>query len=468
MQLLKRWRYLLVLLLSAIAIAGAPTTALAQSSSSPVEVYFFHSETCPHCREQMPLMQDIDAYNEDVTVHIIEVSEEPERWRSFLQEHNIQTGAVPRTAIGDISFIGYDPNNGPLQYADAYAGYIGFRNQIVAAIAEAVGHEINLTATAAAIPPSAGFQGWWVGALPLLYLTTWLPLRGRLRQAPQRQRYWVGGLAAVCLISLFIAISFTPDAAISTFAEGLPFPLFVGTIALADGFNPCAFTVLVILLSLLTYTQRRRDMALIGGTFVITSAVMYFLFIMLMIGVGSVLIGQYGNWVLLVLGIAIAIAGLINIKDYFWFKEGMSLSLSESQQRTISKKASKIVRNLRSSTGNRWQFFGALGGTVLLAVFVNIVELGCTAILPVVYMTTLVSYCTASGTSAALCYTAWTALYGAIYVLPLLLILGGFIYSFQSARLTENQGRILKLGGGLFMLFFGLVMIFRPQLLTFG
>ena len=41
------------------------------------------------------------------------------------------------------------------------------------------------------------------------------------------------------------------------------------------------------MLSLLTYTQRRRDMVAIGGTFVITSAVMYFLFIMLMIGLGD-------------------------------------------------------------------------------------------------------------------------------------------------------------------------------------
>ena len=41
------------------------------------------------------------------------------------------------------------------------------------------------------------------------------------------------------------------------------------------------------MLSLLTYTQRRRDMAVIGGTFIITSAVMYFLFIMLMIRLGD-------------------------------------------------------------------------------------------------------------------------------------------------------------------------------------
>jgi hypothetical protein len=460
----KHFQKLLILLLATIALAISPSASLAQGTDGVVDVYFFHSEQCPHCREQMPLMRDIDAFNDDVNVHIIEVGEEPGKFQAYLQANNIQTGAVPRTAVGDLSFIGYDPHDGPRQYNTAYSGYVGYRNQIVDAIAAAVGHDLNLTAAAT---PKAGAQLWWVLALPVLYLSSGIPLRKALHN-PQKRRYWIGGLAAIALVSLFLVIGLTPDSTIRAFAQGLPFPLFVGIIALADGFNPCAFTVLVILLSLLTYTKRRRDMALIGGTFVLTSAAMYFLFIMLMIAVGSVLIEQYGTLILWLLGIAIAIAGLINIKDYFWFKEGVSLSLSEDQQRTISKKAGKIVRNLRNPGGDRWKFAGAMGGTVLLAVFVNIIELGCTAILPVVYMTTLVNYCAVGTTPAPLCYSAWTALYAAIYVLPLLLILGGFIYSFESARLTENQGRILKLGGGLFMLFFGLIMIFRPQLLMFG
>ena len=464
MKPLNLWKQLIILLLAVVAVAIAPASSWAQDTDGSLDVYFFHSETCPHCREQMPLMKDIDTFNEDIDVHIIEVNEEPEKFRAYLHAHNIQTGAVPRTAIGDISFIGYDPNDGPFQYNAAYSGYIGYRNQIIDAITAAVGRELNFSTT---ITSHSSFRVWWILALPMLYLASGGVLRDRLRGS-QQWRYWIGGLAAVILISLFAIIGFTPESTIRAFAQGLPFPLFVGTVALADGFNPCAFTVLVILLSLLTYTKRRRDMALIGGTFVITSAVMYFLFIMLMIAVGSVLIEQYGTLVLLLLGIGIIAAGLINIKDYFWFKAGVSLSISEDQQRTISKKASKIVRDLRSPQGNRWQFLGALGGTILLAVFVNIVELGCTAILPVVYMTTLVGYCDTGTASDFLCYVPWTAFYAAVYIVPLLLILAGFIYSFESARLTESQGRILKLGSGLFMLFFGLIMIFRPQFLLFG
>ena len=42
------------------------------------------------------------------------------------------------------------------------------------------------------------------------------------------------------------------------------------------------------------------------------------------------------------------------------------------------------------------------------------------------------------------------------------------VYVFKSVRLTENQGRLLKLTAGAFMLFFGLLMIFKPELLAFG
>ena len=308
---------------------------------------------------------------------------------------------------------------------------------------------------------------WFVFGIPLLYLTSF-PLVRRQLQHSQTRRYWLGGRAAVCLLSLFLVINLTPDAIIRDFAQGLPFSLFVSTIALADGFNPCTFTVLIILLFLLTYTERRRDMILAGGTFITTSAVMYFLFILVMIGVGSVLLEQYGALFLLVLGIGIAIAGLINIKDYVCFKQGASLSLSEVQQRTISQKAGKIVRDLRNPSSHHLRFFTALGGTVVLAIFVNIVKLGCTAILPAVYMTTLVNYCATGAGGVLPCYVIWAALYAAIYIISLLLILANFIYSFEFSRMTENQGRILKLVGGVFMLFFGLVMIFQPNLLLFA
>ncbi len=465
---MQRWLKYLAVLAFGILLTLMPWAAPAQTN---VDVYFFHSHTCPHCREQMPLMVAIDDYNEDVTVHIIEVGEEPEVWEQFRADHGISSGAVPRTQVGERSFIGYSPTDGPLEYMEPHEGYIGYRSQIVKAIEDLAGHPLQLTADGKAAPTVRAEGPWrfpWpILGLPLLYVGSY-PLLKRRLESPNARRFWFGGLATVAIITLFLTLTLTPDAVIKTFAQSLPFPLFVSVVALADGFNPCAFTVLIILLSLLTHTRRRRDMAVVGGTFVVTSAVMYFLFIMVMIGLGAVLLEQFGTLFLLILGSVIAIAGLINLKDYFWFKQGVSLSLSQQEQRTITKRAGRIVRSLGEAGNDRLKFLAAIGSTVLLAIFVNVVELGCTAILPAVYMTTLVNYCSNQPIGGLPCYSLWTAFYAALYIVPLGLILLNFIYSFKSTRLTETQGRRLKLVAGLFMVFFGLVMIFQPNLLVFG
>ncbi len=446
-----------LILVCLLTLTSVPLSS--QAGEKVLDIYFFYSQTCPHCVQQKPLMNYIDQHNEEVKLYAYEVKEHPEKWREFLAQHQIKSAAVPRTLIGEKLFIGYSEADGELEYNPIYIGYIGYKNQIVKAIESELGHSLNLPGSI------VEYQlPWKIVWLPILYLFSYPLVRKKLKSETNK-RYWLGGAIAIIIISSFLFLSLIPEPAIKEFAKGLPFPLFVSTIALADGFNPCAFTVLIILLSLLTHTKSRKQMAIVGSTFVATSAVMYFLFIMIMVLVGSVFLEKYGAIFMLILGSIITVAGVINLKDYFLFKQGISLSLSTEQEVVIGQKAGKIAQELKAGEANKKMLLTALGGTVLLAIFVNIVELGCTAILPAVYMTSLIQYCTQN---IWLCFIFWTAIYAGIYIIPLLAILLNFIYSFKSSRLTERQGRILKLLGGTFMVFFGLVMIFKPELLMFG
>jgi hypothetical protein len=445
------------ILLCLLTLTSVPLSS--QAGEKVLDIYFFHSKVCPHCVKQKPLLEYIDKHNEAVKLHAYEVNEHPQIWRDFLSEHQIKSAAVPRTLIGEKLFIGYSETDGELEYNPVYEGYIGYRNQIVKAIESELGQSLNL-------PDSKlDYQlPWQIVFLPILYLFSYPFVRKKLT-TETKKRCWLGGAIATIIISLFFFLSLIPDVIIKEFAQGLPFPLFVSTIALADGFNPCAFTVLIILLSLLTYTKSRKHMAIVGSTFVATSAVMYFIFIMIMVLVGSVFLEKYGAIFMSILGIIITIAGVINLKDYFFFKQGISLSLSTEQQIVISQKAGKIVKELKAGETSKKMFLTALVGTVLLAIFVNLVELGCTAILPAVYMTSLIQYCTQN---IWLCFVFWTGIYAVIYIIPLLAILLNFIYSFKSSRLTEKQGKNLKLVGGIFMVFLGLIMLFKPEFLLFG
>jgi cytochrome c biogenesis protein CcdA len=63
-------------------------------------------------------------------------------------------------------------------------------------------------------------------------------------------------------------------------------------------------------------------------------------------------------------------------------------------------------------------------------------------------------------------YYGYLALYNLIYVLPLLAIVGVFTATLGARRMSEAQGRTLKLLSGLMMLGLGLVMLLAPDLLN--
>lgn len=146
-------------------------------------------------------------------------------------------------------------------------------------------------------------------------------------------------------------------------------PLLTIVLAGLDAFNPCAFFVLLFLLSLLVHQQSRRRMLVIGGIFVACSGLMYFAFMAAWLNL-FLLIGGL-PWVTTGAGgLALAIAA-VNIKDYLAFHQGFSLSISEGGQANIFQQARRILR--------AGSFPAMLATTVVLAIAANSYELLCTA-----------------------------------------------------------------------------------------
>jgi hypothetical protein len=99
---------------------------------------------------------------------------------------------------------------------------------------------------------------------------------------------------------------------------------------------------------------------------------------------------------------------------------------------------------------------------VLLAIVANSYELLCTAGFPMVYTLTL----TKAHELATWQYYAWLAIYNVIYVIPLLAIVVVFTRTMGARKLTESEGRVLKLISGFMMLGFALVLLLAPAALT--
>ena len=102
-----------------------------------------------------------------------------------------------------------------------------------------------------------------------------------------------------------------------------------------------------------------------------------------------------------------------------------------------------------------------LTGTVVLALAANSYELLCTAGFPMVYTRVLTL-----NPLSPLQHYLYLALYNGIYMVPLAVIVALFVVTLGGRKLTEWQGRILKLISGTMMLSLGTMLLTAPHLLN--
>jgi len=236
-------------------------------------------------------------------------------------------------------------------------------------------------------------------------------------------------------------------------SRAVSLPWLTVVMGLADGVNPCAIWVLVVLLGILMHVDDTRRMLLYSGTFIVMSGVVYFIFmtawalLFSLVGLSAI--------VTTILGIVLLGMGLVNLKDVVWFKKGPSLVISDKVKPGLFRR----MRAIASAASTP----AALVGITMLAFVVNLVELGCTVGLPAVYTRIL----SLRGISAVSRF-AYLALYNVIYVVPLLLVLAAFMGLKRRLVMTERAARALKGVSGMLLLTFGLLFLLAPELLAGG
>jgi len=217
-----------------------------------------------------------------------------------------------------------------------------------------------------------------------------------------------------------------------------------------DSFNPCALYVLMFLMSLIIHARSRRRMLLVGGTFVFFSGFVYFLFMSAWLNVFFVA-GRMTLMTTAAGAVALLVGGL-NVKDFFAFKKGPSLAMPEGAKPRLHERMRGLLRSTSLSS--------LLAGTVVLAVAANAYELICTAGFPMVYtrILTLEDLPTVQ-------YYLYLMLYNVVYVIPLGAVVAVFTVTLGSRKLSEREGRRLKLLSGLMMLYLGMALVIDPELL---
>ncbi|MBU1178463.1 hypothetical protein KJ903_04605, partial [Patescibacteria group bacterium] len=97
--------------------------------------------------------------------------------------------------------------------------------------------------------------------------------------------------------------------------KSVSIPVLTIIIAAVDGFNPCAMWVLLFLISLLLGMKNRRRMWALGLSFIIASALSYFLFLAAWLSVFQFL--SFVSWIRAIIGIIAVVSGLYHLREYW-------------------------------------------------------------------------------------------------------------------------------------------------------
>lgn len=268
--------------------------------------------------------------------------------------------------------------------------------------------------------------------------------------------YWIFLLLGVAIIvGLFVAIKHVTPEQLAAFNGSIPLPLFTVMVAFVDSFNPCNFFAFMLLLGILAQaSESKSKVYLIGAIFILVVFIFYYLVMAAWLNIFKYV--GFIDPLRIAVGILAILAGLINCKELFFFKKGVSLMISEKNKEKLYAK----MRKLREIIANGNMLL-LVTTTIALAVFTSFIELLCTTGFPVIYTGVLA----AKHATNTLTHYYYLALYNLIYIVPLFIIIIAIGFSMHSKQLTEKHGAIIKYVSGIIMILLGLLLLIRPEIL---
>jgi glutaredoxin len=386
-------------------------TQFVHADTNAVNAYLFYGSGCPHCAKERQFLSNvlINKYP-DLKIHEYEVyysSKNISLFEKVATKLKSDASGVPFLIIGDQYFVGYSDSISPIEI-EQRVKQCSVEN-CPDSVASIVG--VSLTSNISTnenIVQDEGDKGEKIIDLPLI------------------------GKVDALKYSL---------------------PALTVVIGLLDGFNPCAMWTLLFLISLLLGMKDRKRMWILGATFIVASASVYFIFMAAWLNL--ILFLGFVIWIRILIGILALVGGGYSLKDYIFNKDsGCKVTGSEDRQRVFERL--KLAVQLNS-------LWLALCGIIVLAFAVNLVELICSAGLPAVYTQVL-----ALNGLSSWQYYFYIMLYVFFFMLDDLFVFFVAMYTLEMTGITTKYARVSRLVGGIVMLAIGILLILKPEWLMFG
>ena len=232
----------------------------------------------------------------------------------------------------------------------------------------------------------------------------------------------------------------------------LSLPVITIVLGLIDGFNPCAMWALVALITVLISTRDKKKLRLIGATFLISSWLIYYIFMAVYLNTFVFLSAI--SVIRMMVGLLAIFAGGWYLKEFWTYDPTVCKVTSPKQQ-------ASIVGRMKELTKKR-SLWLLLLGVVAIAFSVNLVEMMCSIGLPAVY-----SQIIALNDIPRWQHYLYLALYNSLYMLDDVVVFIIAAVSMNYVALNHKYDRWMKLVGGLLILTLGIILIFWPGLLSF-
>lgn len=368
-----------------------------------VDLYLFHSSSCPHCKEERSYLNTLEEKYDYLDVHYYEVRENALITSQVKEGLKIKESYVPITVVGSDYLIGFSSAT---------------KDDIESLIKKY--HENKGCNATEKILNGEDIEKCISQNKKLESINT-------IKNLP------IIGKVDVKKVSL---------------------PLISLVIGLVDGFNPCAMWILIFLISMLINMKDRKRMWILGFTFIISSAFVYLLFMLAYLNLASTLIQ---TWFKYIIALIAFVGGVINLRSYFKTrKKDVGCTVTNATKR---RKISSNIRKILSEKSFILSFFGI----IFLAFSVNLIELACSAGLPVLFTQILAMNNLTTFESGIYIF-----IYMLFFMLDDLIVFIIAMITFKVTGLSNKYSKYSHLIGGIIMLVIGILMAFKTEWLMFN
>jgi len=157
-------------------------------------------------------------------------------------------------------------------------------------------------------------------------------------------------------------------------------PILAVILGALDGFNVCSLGALVLILGLVLAIKSRKKTLLFGGIFILTTAIVYGLLIVIWYQIFSIFT-PYMRLLQILIGLLGIGGGIYFFKQFLKFRKyGPTCEVTDGSG-MIAKFTSKFQASLKNSTNTLL----LLGGVLLFAGILAIIEFPCSAVIPVAF-----------------------------------------------------------------------------------